>query len=171
MSVQARMTENDRRLYNPNRDVAHNFKQVVELVAGRLEDGRWAPVTDYMTATGMTDEQLGLACEAFVKFVASATEHKDEAMGACMDRTGWFAVPEPAQVAYMAYLGTIMAGIFWRGAREATLGGEGPLADVKDLVAAGDRCLRHMSVPRWQRKPRRTWERLKGAFRALRGKH
>ena len=46
MTMQARMTANDQRLYNPSRDVAHNFQQVMEMVAGRLEDYSWTELAE-----------------------------------------------------------------------------------------------------------------------------
>ena len=43
MSLQAQLSKNDPRLYNPNRDVAHNFATVVTEVADRLEHGEAGP--------------------------------------------------------------------------------------------------------------------------------
>jgi hypothetical protein len=48
MTLQARMSSEDRRLYNPSRDVAHNFQQVMELVAARLEDQSWPELEEIL---------------------------------------------------------------------------------------------------------------------------
>lgn len=152
MSLQARASEWDHRLYNVNRDVAHNFGDVVREVAARLEDGRWPILVEVCERYGVTQDDLGKACEAYCLFVASATETKKERMGACLTRSGWYAVPEVAQVALMAILGTVMSGYYWVGAREATVGGQGPCLTYQDLRDAGKDCARLMMIPRWKRR-------------------
>ena len=174
MSVQARMNQSDPRLYSPNRDVAHNFRFVVTEVARRLEEGTW-PELDALLVTALNPTslqcnqvQLGQAAKAVITFVATAVQDPKEDMYAALIRSGWFAVPLAAQVAYMACLGQVMAGVYFHGARESTLGGEGPCSSVGDLVAAGRRVSQMMSIPRWRRPWARLGLRLKEALRAFR---
>ena len=168
--LQARMSENDPRLYNVYRDVAHNFGDVVREVAARLEDGRWPVAKEICGKNGVTQDQLGLACEAFCKFVASSTEIPKERMNDALVRSGWYNVPEVAQVVYMAYLGTVLSGYYFAGVREATLGGVGPAQNYQDLREVGSRAAKLMTAPRWRRKLDRLWERLKLAWATLTGK-
>lgn len=170
MSLQARTSEWDHRLYSVNRDVAHNFRFVVEELARRLTDNRWKPVGEYLRLKCSEEEDLGAACKAFIDFVASTATNPKETMEEALTRVGWFKVPEAAQVAYMAYLGTILAGIYFHGAREATLQGKGPCSEISELVAAGALCHKLMTVPRWRRSVYRLIERMKGAIRVLRGR-
>ena len=151
MSIQARASEWDHRLYNINRDVAHNFGDVMREVADRLEDGRWPVLAEIMEHYKISQEDLGRACEAFCIFVTSAADDRKERMGACLARSGWYDVPEHAQVALMAILGTVMSGYFWSGAREATLGGVGPCLTYTDLRERGKQCAALMQIPRWKR--------------------
>jgi hypothetical protein len=149
--------------------VAHCFGDVVREVAGRLEDGRWPVVNEIIAKHGVTQDQLGQACEAFCKFVASSTEIPKERMNESLARCGWFDVPEVAQVAYMAYLGTVMSGYFFAGVREATLQGVGPALTCQDLREAGARAARLMTVPRWRRRLTAAAFRVSLAWRAFRG--
>lgn len=151
MSMQARASEWDHRLYNINRDVAHNFGDVMREVAARLEDGRWPVLNEIMAHYKVSQEDLGKACEAYCIFVMSAADDRKERMGACLTRSGWYDVPEHAQVALMAILGTVLSGYFWSGAREATLGGVGPCLTYTDLRERGRQCATLMQIPRWKR--------------------
>ncbi len=157
MSLQALAGKDwDHRLYNINRDVAHNFRPVVEEVARRLEDRHWPFLHTVLTTHGVTEEELGKACEGFMLFVASAVEHPKESMGQCLRRSGYLDTSEAAQVAYMAILGTVMSGYYWVGAREATIGGVGPCLNPEQLQAAGREANKLIAMPRW----RRIWFRL-----------
>lgn len=170
MSLQARLSKDDPRLYSANRDVAHNFKAVVEKMAERLEAGQWEALTRYLADHGVTSDQVGDGMVAFITFVASATQDPKESMAQALERCGWFALPAPVRVSLMATLGTVMTGVYYHGAKEATLGGEGPCADVQALVETGARCSRLMTWPRWMRPLVRLGLRLKEAFYALRGR-
>lgn len=168
MTLQARASEWDHRLYNVNRDVAHNFGDVMREVAGRLEDERWPVLVDVCKTHGVTQDDLGRACEAYCLFVAAATEDKREGMTACLTRSGWYAVPEVAQVALMAIMGTVISGYYWVGVREATIGGQGPCASCQDLREAGRRCSQLMLVPWWRRKVLRLRSWLFAVIEAVR---
>lgn len=152
MSMQARMSADDQRLYNANRDVAHCFATAVTVVAARLEDAQWPAIEEYLKANGVSDDELGEACAAFIRFIQGSSDNPKEKMADVLCRAGWMDVHDVAQVAYMATLGTVMAGIFFHGVREATVTGfEGPLAKLGDLQAAGSRASKLLSMPRWKR--------------------
>ena len=167
MTVQVRFEKNDPRLYNVERDVAHNFRFVAMEVAKRLERKPW-PELDLALKHVPDDPQLGQAAQAFCTFVATAALTPTEDMSAALLRSGWFAVPPSAQVAYMAYLGQVMAGVYFHGVREATIGGQGPCSQVDDLLAAGREASRFMSIPRYRRPWARVRQRLQEALRAFR---
>lgn len=152
MTMQARMSAGDDRLYNPARDVAHCFGDIARETARRLEEARWPWLRGYLTHYNVTDDQLGEASRAFLEFVATATDSRDEkAMCDAMIRVGWFDVPEPAQFAWLALLGTVVNGYFWIGVHEATIGGTGPCSTFGDLALVGRRTSRLMAMPRWKR--------------------
>ena len=151
-SLQARLSQDDRRLYNTNRDVAHCFGDMMREVAARLEDERWKDLADLLKREMVGMDELGEACEAYCLFVASSVEDPKETMEEALHRTGWFKMSHTAQVAVMAMLGTVVSGYFFHGVREATLGGEGPASTLQDLRASGSRCsrlLRMSPIRRW----------------------
>lgn len=170
MGLQARMSEGDRRLYNPGRDVAHNFKEVMEMVAGRLEDEKWPELAAVMKREDVDMDDLGAACGAYCTYLAWAAdpEKQELSMVEALTETGWFKCKPGAQVAVMAMLGTCYAGIAYGGIREATIGGEGPLQDIAELMEHADRMKRFVGMPRWRRRWARRWLRLKRAFQAFR---
>lgn len=151
MGLQARMSEHDDRLYSPARDVAHCFADVMREAAARLEDERWAALAALLKKEGVTQEELGAACQAACLFVASAVDSPKEKMGECLARCGFWKVPEAANIGLMAIVGTVMMGYFWGGAHEATMGGKGPCLKAQDLRALGAQCHEAMTAPRWRR--------------------
>lgn len=169
MSLQARLSESDPRLYNANRDVAHNFREVVMEIADRLENERWPELKAILDREGTTMDELGKACEAYCRFVAGATHNAKESMVDVLARSGWWDVSPAAQVAYMSVLGTVISGYYFAGAREATLGGVGPTLRYEDLAARGGECARLMQLPFWRRWWHKKWHALRSAVNLIRG--
>lgn len=167
MSLQARMSQGDDRLYNVNRDVAHNFEFVIMEVAKCMEEGKWPVLTKLAKENGVSDTDLGKCCEALIKFMGVQTENPEESMAACLARCGFLELPEIARVVVMAYLGNITLGIHHAGVRDATLGGVGPAATYKKLRWAGRKCALLMTMPRWKRRLYRLKERMRRAWRAF----
>jgi len=168
--LQARLSENDPRLYNINRDLAHNYKDILELVAARLEDGTWDELDAHLADNQVTMDDLGEACASFCRYVGSAATDKEATMHEGMEAAGWFECKPLAQAAYLAVMGTVVAGIAHRGIREATLDEDGPALRVGELTEAGDKCLAMLRVPKWRRKVNGYASRVTSAFSALLGK-
>lgn len=133
MSLQARMSASDNRLYNPSRDVAHNFKSVMEMVLDRLDHDRWPDLTEVLKREGVTLEDLDAACNCYCNFILAGAENGALLMSDVLDDSGFLDCKPAAQVAVMAMLGTCYTGIQFAGMRETTMGGEGPLLTVKEL--------------------------------------
>lgn len=166
MSLQARMSESDRRLYNPSRDVAHNFKEVLQLVAARLEDSKWPELAELLAREQVSMDDLGEACAAYCIYVASAVEDPNKSMFAGIADSGFFKCKPAAQVAVMAMIGVSYAGIQHAGIREATIAGEGPLQTVSQLVDSADNLRKYLNRPMWQRKLLRWIEKVKKVINA-----
>lgn len=166
-ALQARMTEGDNRLYNPNRDVAHNFDFVIQEVAKCMEEGRWAALTKLARDAHLTDECLGKCCEAVIKFMGVQADNPKESMAACLARCGFLDLPEIARVVTMAYLGQVTLGIHHHGVREATMGGVGPAASYKKLRWHGRKLVLLMKMSPLRRRLYRLRARVRRAWRAL----
>lgn len=168
MTLQARMSAGDNRLYNPGRDVAHNFKEVMEEVARRLEDtNAWTELSDILKREKITDEDLGEACAAYCRYLVNSATDPKLPMVQAIEAAGFFNTKPAAQVAVMAMIGTVYAGIQHTGVREATVGGEGPLLDAKSLVKESQSLLEYMRYSRWFRKLYKLFGRLKAALVTL----
>ena len=163
MAAQARSTD-DHRYYAPSRDIAHNFLPVVMAVGELLEQER-VPSVEWMVAEGhATEEEVGRAAQAFIHFIRSSLDNPEESYEDCLERSGFLDVPEPARQIYLAALGTVMSGWFFRGVREATLGGSGPLDDYPGAKEIAERTLRVLHTP-WYRRV--LW-RIRGRIRRRR---
>jgi len=169
MSLQARFSANDNRLYRPERDVAHNFGSIAMVVAQRLEELENTPgvLSDFKKHFQITDDELGEACAAFCKFVVSASDPKSKSMAQSLEESGWFAVKEPAQFLYVALLGTVISGVYWSGVREASIANYNPCENYKELAEHGVRISRIMTMPKWKRGFARLWARVTSACNAL----
>lgn len=171
MTLQARMSEGDRRLYNPSRDVAHNFKEVMDIVAGRLEDQKWPELIEILGREGVSMDEIGEACGCYCTYLASAAD-QDMAgisMIESMRASGFFKCKPASQVAVLAMIGTCYAGIQFGGIREATVGGEGPLETIAEVAQHATHMHRYMGLPRWRRKLVDFRRRIVKAFQAFRG--
>jgi hypothetical protein len=166
MTLNARMSKDDPRLYNPSRDVAHNFDQIIMEVASRCEKHTWDVLNKLAQEKGLTDEELGKACQCLCKFVAHHPE-RGESMGSCMAACGFLECPDAARVIVAAYMGTVILGMHWAGVREATLGGQGPTLNYQRLRWHGMMCVKRMQMPRWKRSLYILSRRIKAAWRVL----
>jgi len=166
-SLQARMSQNDPRLYNVNRDVAHNFGFVITEMFKAVLEERWPALTNLAKEKGVTKEQLGEGCNALVKFVGVQADDPNESMAACLARCGWLDFPEHVRVILMAYLGLVTLGIHFHGVREATLGGQGPAATYKQLSWHGRRMVLLMRMGWFRRRLYRLRARLRKAWRSF----
>lgn len=170
MSLQARMSEGDRRLYNPGRDVAHNFQKVAEMVAGRLEDERWPELREVLDRESVNMDDLGEACGAYCTYIAWAAdpEKGELSMQEALKESGFFDCKPAAQVAVLAMMGTCYAGMAFGGIREATVGGEGPLETIDEIMKHAERLKRYIGMPKWRRKIEDFKRRIGRAFQAFR---
>jgi hypothetical protein len=167
LSIQARLSQDDKRFYSVNRDLAHNFGEIMMEVAKRCEEERWDVLTKLLKEKGVGQEDVGKAIQALCRFVATQTDIKRESMPSCMARCGFLDLPGPAKVVVMAYLGTVVLGVHWAGVHEATIGGEGPAMSYSNLRWHGMICSKLMGMPWWRRRLYLLQRRFKKAWRTL----
>ncbi len=138
--IQARMSQNDPRLYNVNRDVAHNGGEILKMVFQRLRDRRWPELEEVLDEQLVTDLALSEAVQTLARFLEVSYTEPRLSMEKALASAGWFETLPAAQVAVMATLGAVMMGVHFAGIREATIAGDGPLMGIKDVARCGYMC-------------------------------
>lgn len=159
------MSKSDPRYYDVNRDVAHHFSYVANLVASRLEDQTWDDLNVILKQNDITMDDLGEACGAFCTFVGSAAEDAKLSMKESLDKSGWTKVKPAAQIAVMSTIGAIYFGIQFAGVRAATIGDEGPMHEMAYLIEQGRKSADIIMQTRWQR----AWSGLKSRLGVMLG--
>jgi hypothetical protein len=167
-------TAADPRLYNPNRDVAHNALEVLQEVRKRLAADKWPAMAEILARAQVTPQHAERGLQALSSFLTGSLEVPKETMYQGLVRAGWFEVPEAVNIAVLAHLGAILLGMQWGGIREATLRGVGPLSNCASVVDYGRRfaglALTDLArLPWWRRWCRLSWAWLRGVGRALAG--
>lgn len=150
--------------YAPQRDVAHLFVPVMRQVAAWVEDGTWNELSSFMTKYSVTPEMVAEACGKMCQSIGTAAEHPTETCRESIQRTGFLDEPEESQLIVLACIGAMFVGIQHSGIREATLDGEGPLMEAKDLIAAGEKVLAVFAAAPVARKRMRLSGRLRRWF-------
>ena len=144
--LQSKLARDDPRLYDANRDIAHNAAAVVKTVIQRFDEGHWPELKALCTLHGVGPAELGQAVQAYADFIGNVSD-LNETCAESLTKSGWRACPPAAQIAVMAMLGTVIAGIQWKGIRDCTFG-FGPPAGIPELVAAGAEASRRMAAAR-----------------------
>lgn len=155
-------SQSDPRLYNPSRDVVHNFSDVFQRVAGHLEQQVWEDLKAHVDDYNLEMEELGRACQVFVEFMLSAHTVKPRELRELLEKVGWFTISRQVRLAYLACLGLVMVGVYQAGIWEATvMGPTGPLLSSKELVSRANRVARVLAMPRWKWRLWRMVDRLR----------
>lgn len=165
MSIQA--ITGGGRLYDQNRDLAHNFGWVLHQAAQRFANRRWAVVEEFLRAQGVEDQQLVDGLQALFRFVEAARDGDGTDMKRDMAVAGWDQVPEPVRLAIMAHCGAILLGAFYVGVNQAMIAGDDPTKRYPDLWAGGREFARLMEQSRLRRLARWMWDDFKGWFLGL----
>ena len=150
MPSQMRMSADDRRWYDVNRDVVHHFKWLAARVSDRMHERDWPELFTLLDARGVTIHDLGAAHGAFMRFVIDVLKHPDDTVEDALVRSGWGAAKLEARIAVMALIGLQSTGMYFHGVRAATLDGE-RADDVRELVDRADKVAWLLKLPKWRR--------------------
>ena len=116
--------------YNPARDLAFVFPHHARNVAGHLAGGTWQDLKAFCDAHGITDQDLGMAMQCYVKLVCenvAGFDPKDgegKAYARDLVASGFDAVPFAAKVAIYATLGRLLTVDAYLGQRHGVLRAE-----------------------------------------------
>lgn len=138
--------------YNPARDITHLLPALIKAVGERLEDGAFAPMDKWLAEAGVTMDDLGEAAGAYFKFVAAGVQSPTKTMTEVLEESGWENVRWEAQVATMYYVGAMLSGSFYKGAKDANSPEYRHVQFfVADMAEAGKAFERFTSRPWWKR--------------------
>lgn len=112
--------------YAPQRDLRYIYPGILQAVCDRFNGGGWPALSNYAESRGCTGEDLIQAHLAFVSFVNNSCDNPEENMEQVLHSADWFNTPVEAQVAYMAMLGTVLAGQLFYALRDTTKLGDKP---------------------------------------------
>lgn len=141
--IQARQSNGDSRLYAPNRDVAHLFQPMMHQVAAWIEDGNWPVLAEFLKKNSIEPDALGEACAKMCRLIGEGAEvqYRKESCVDALKRSGFLGEPIEAQLAVLASIGAVVVGVAHKGLREASLGTDGPMKTIGELLEDSDRLL------------------------------
>lgn len=145
--------------YNPNRDLAYCYPQMVEEIAKRFNDHRWGYLESMAEQYGASFDSLCDAMDAYIAFLNAAHREPEKAMQQVMADSGWLSQPKAAQVAIMAMLGTVCTGQLFYAIREESTPEAGP-QDVADLQQYMGQAKRVLYAHPWKERLRSWCRRL-----------
>ena len=130
--------------YAPSRDIVYLLPDIMANVADRLEDEHFSELHSllkkkrWFRRKGITMDDLGEACKAYITFMKTGHEDPDKNIDDVLRDAGWYKVKPEARIAYTYYVGAMMSGTFFRGIRDVTPERGETISQVKDLRAAAE---------------------------------
>jgi len=105
--------------YTPARDMAHQWPVVVTHVAEQLQCRANKTLHKWLDSRGVTMDELGDGCEAYIRFLTAATDTARPSVMEAYKASGWLNTRFEVQVAYYFYLAHGMSGMSFLGIRDA----------------------------------------------------
>ena len=168
MTIQVRQKDSgDRRWVDPSRDLAHNFPTLMTKAAELIDGDRWPVFRKYLSDNKISIDDLGEVMVALARFTMTSLEKPEESMDDCFRRAGCYDVRQPAMLAYLACIGSVVLGGVFIGRREAFMG-EGTVEHPYNLETAAKRFRLLMGIPPWRRRLYRVWKDIRRAIRRFR---
>lgn len=168
MTVQVRNKDSgDKRWSDPSRDLAHCFPNLICQTAELIDGDKWPVFRKYLVDNNVTTEDLGVVMLALCQFTQACLEKPEDTLDDCLRRSGYYSVSQPAVMAYLAAMGSVVLGGIFAGRRQAYMG-EGTVYHPYSLATAAKRFLVLSSIPPWRRKIYFLWKDIRRVFRRLR---
>jgi len=168
-SLQAKIKPEYERWYSSNRDLAHNYPTILELTIDRLCDRQWPELADFLSVHGVTDDDLGRVCQAYCEYVLSIRDRPQATLEELLQASGFLRQPLVAQMAFLAMMSTVVTGIHFRGVKEATIDGHGPMIALSELADYARRASEFIGTSPWRRKLKLLRQRLSRAIGVFKG--
>lgn len=169
MTLEMREINGPEVFYNPGRDLAYCYPDMLKLVAQRFDKNAWPELRALCEREKVSYDQL---CDAFISFqtsLATAGDNPDEKMIDVLKRTGWFDQNPVAQMAVLAQIGTVVYGQLFHSVREHA-NDPNKRTLIEEVAAAGLESCKLLRLSPWQRRLALGWRRVQLATAALFGK-
>lgn len=153
--------------YNPARDIAYLYPNIVQMAETMLYEGRHKLLHEWLDCEEVDPDDLAKTIRAFCETLNAAHQNPDETLEDIMERTGFADCPQPLQVALMYYIGTMMAGTFFKGLRDVVRRGDDTTPEVRRLAAMGARMADYTArgrLGRWWIRFKRKWSPIQPWF-------
>jgi hypothetical protein len=131
----------DRRRYNPSRDIAYAWPNLMKAALIGFEKEKSEPITAYLIEqSGINDRDLGELVARYANYFQECLaqgdkNHKtpEDALVAC----GFFDLPSSHQAVLLARLGQIITGAFFYAIRDVHVDSEDPPFNDATIIRAG----------------------------------
>lgn len=147
--------------YNPNRDIAHNFHFLCETAAHFAAAPLSPSLAAYAASEGVTQAQIGKAVECLYQYINLCLDTEHDTPESILRSIGFFALPPAAQTIVLSKLGIVLACSFFHGIRDATMIGEPPIANPRELEVKARRAVWQCERPAWMRRLSQLWAGLR----------
>jgi len=154
----------DRIRYNPSRDIAHCYKDILISAERVTLDCAWKELNEYLRYRGIEEEELGEAWVALAKFFNRGMENFDETAHQALEESGWFDTPM-ANVAVCAAIGRIMLPTMYHAMQEVLDPNVEQPMKGHELAERAQALEAYMRQPRWLRRFRGWLRRKISGFR------
>jgi hypothetical protein len=147
--------------YNPHRDIAYVYSDLLVRAEKITLNDKWAPLTQILAEHDVDPEEVAEAWVALAQFMNEGQDLPDMPMQDLLDKNGWFQVNPMANVAVCATIGRVMIGAYCTAMRD-TFDRETDKPRTREEIAdAGESLARHMSRSRLTRWLRSKYYRVK----------
>lgn len=146
--------------YAPGRDIVYLYPHVVEKVEQQLYLGAYAPLAEWLKEKGVTEDEMAETVRCYCLFLNAAHKNPEQSVEDVLHQCGFIDCSEPAQIAFMFYIGTIMTATFFKGIRDVVELGAETTPEVKGLLSMTDRVSRYFRrgpVGRWWARMKAKW--------------
>lgn len=154
MPIQMRLSQNDNRMYSPDRDLAYCAPHLIHHAISGLDPEYQEPwVKAYIEDNNITDDLLVSAAEVAAKYLnETLTDPKHVTPYDALTTAGLFELPPAVQTLLLAKLGQIFLQAVFPSIRDVTRNPADPPYDTKQIAEIAARTVANIKAPRATKK-------------------
>lgn len=137
--------------YNPCRDVAYCWDDLLRSTCTLIERREFAEVGPFIAEHNVTDDELTDVLVFLAEFWKGSRDGDREPLHELQKR-GWFELRWQARAAVLSMMGQMMLGFVYSGIRQATEMGDVPMLPAVELTERAAALAALCGKPLWRRK-------------------